>query len=87
MSPVRSWEELLDRLEEELEGATPCEPFVPPVGLGPAPTHLVARAVRLQQGLADAEREILAAMVTTRQEIALLSVPLDDHSRFIDTQV
>jgi hypothetical protein len=82
---VRSWEELLDRLEEELEGATPPEPFLPPTALGPIPAELVERARGLQDALAAAEQELLVAMVTVRQELALLPAPPAAHAQFVDT--
>jgi len=85
MTAVRSWEELLDRLEEELEGATPPEPFLPPTKLGPLPTYLLDRARVLQDRIAAAELEVLTAMVTLRQEIALLPAAPAERPQYLDT--
>ena len=85
MRSAGSWEELLDRLEEELEGATPSEPFLPPESLGPPPAELAARLHRVQGRLAEAEAEVLQALVVLRQELALLPASQPEHPRFLDT--
>lgn len=87
MTSVRSWEELLDNLEEELEGATPSEPFSPPTSLGPLPAHLVAQARRLLDGIGTAELEVLSAMVTLRQELALLQTAEPEPAQYVDTRI
>ena len=85
MSSVRSWAELLDRLEEELEGATPAESFLPPSHLGPVPAELRERAACVQAHIASNEAEIVTAMATLRQEIALLPARADEPAQFLDT--
>jgi hypothetical protein len=82
---VSAWESYLDALEEELEGATPSEAFVAPPDLGPLPADLLDRARALQDRLAANEAELLAAMVTVRQELALLPAPPAAHAQYLDT--
>jgi hypothetical protein len=85
MRSVGSWQELLDHLEEELEGATPSEPFLAPSHLGPVPAELRARAARVQERIASNKGELRAAMATLRQEIALLPAREPDAAQFFDT--
>jgi hypothetical protein len=82
---VRSCEELLDRLEEELEGATPTESFLAPSHLGPVPPEHLPRARRVQARMAEAELELAHALAVLRQELALLPGAPAEPSRFVDT--
>lgn len=84
MRSVRSWSELLDRLEAELDAGTATEPFLPPTDLGPLPEALAWRARELKDRLAAAESEVLLALAALRQESALLPVSPPQHPRFVD---
>ena len=85
MRSVRSWAELLDRLEDELEGATPSEVFLAPTHLGPLPAEHADRAARVLARVAAAEAEIAHAMAIVRQELALLPDAPEHAARFVDT--
>lgn len=76
--PAEAWTSVLDQYESAMSGAVADElddvaPFVPPIGLGPIPEHLVARATALLEESRRMEQSLADRVAKTADELGSLS--------------
>lgn len=95
---MSSWADALDDFEARLDAqraaldageAGGLSPFEPPIGLGPLPPELLARAEDLLAQAVDLEQELADNVVALGQDLAVVrrmeaSTATPQHAHFVD---